>query len=87
MIWPFVKLINVTSTARSYAVTFALATFGWAATGIHLLIFDPMVKARGSLAPLLELPADQGGRPPRARAQADFCMAASVRASRALIAS
>jgi len=58
MLVPLTRYLRIRSAGQSALIMFMSATFGWIATNIHLRIFDPLFKRRGSLKRLMNLPAD-----------------------------
>jgi len=55
---PMTRFLRLRKAGQSALFMLVAATIGWAATHIHLWIFDPMFKARGKLRRLMRLPAD-----------------------------
>ena len=52
---PILKWLQPQRAFRSYILKMVLAILGWIIAWIHLLIFDPLFKKRGSLKKLLKL--------------------------------
>jgi len=53
---PLARFIKPLDMFRKWLFMVILATAGWAATNLHLLLFDPLYKSRGKLDRLLRLP-------------------------------
>lgn len=51
------KFIKPLDTFRTWLFMVVLATAGWVATNLKLLLFDPLYRSRGKLNRLLKLPA------------------------------
>jgi hypothetical protein len=55
---PLGKFIKPVDTFRKWLFLVVLATAGWAATNLYLLLLDPLYRRRGKLERLIKLPAE-----------------------------
>lgn len=55
LLFPMLKYLDIRRTSQSAALGIGAALFGCAASGIHLLIFEPLLRGRGKLERLLKL--------------------------------
>ncbi len=55
---PVLRFLDPRKAAESLLFKLGLATIGWLGTSLHLWIFDPLLRRRGSLKRLLSLPAE-----------------------------
>jgi len=56
MLVPLTRFLRLRSAGQNALFMLMMATVGWVATNIHLWIFDPLLKYRGSLKRLMRLP-------------------------------
>jgi len=57
VLFPMTRYIRLRSASQSALFMIFVATLGWVAMNLHLLLFDPLFKRRGKLDRLLNLPA------------------------------
>lgn len=60
VVFPLLKYLNPRKAAQSSLLGAAAAIFGCGASNLHLLVFEPLLRRRGSLRRLLRLPVDDG---------------------------